>query len=69
MTDIVLSRPLFDIPMPRCTNAAHPPLSTLEMPLWHQVAHATAIPSGIISLYRGLQMTFQSSDVNILTDT
>ena len=51
MAGIVLSRPLFDIQMPRCVYTG--PLILLsplwQMPLWHQVAYATAIPSGIIS--------------------
>ena len=48
---IVLSRPLFDIQLPQCTNACtSSSIHSWHIPLWHQVAHyTTAIQSGIIS--------------------
>ena len=51
VADIVLAKPLFGIQLPQCTNAPLILLSSLwQMLLWHQVAHAIAIPSGIISM-------------------
>ena len=39
----------------KCPFLLISPLHVWQMPLWHQVAHAIAIPSGIISLCIGEQ--------------
>ena len=54
MPSTVLSRSLFGLQLPWCTRSL-PSLATLAVTLWHRVAHATAILSGIIFLlYRNV---------------